>query len=98
MIRRPPRSTRVRSSAASDVYKRQLKVPVCATTDAHFMEKEEGEYRKYILMDMGYKDAELQSDLYFRTTPEMLQEFTYLGQDKAYEVVVKNTNAIADRI
>jgi len=75
-----------------------MSLPVCATTDAHFMEKDEGEYRKYILMDMGYKDAEFQSDLYFRTTPEMIQEFAYLGEDKAFEVVVKNTNDIADRI
>jgi len=75
-----------------------LGVPVCATTDAHFLEKDEGEYRKYMLMDMGYKDAELQSDLYFRTTAEMLAEFTYLGDEKAYEVVVENTNKIAGRI
>lgn len=72
--------------------------PVCATTDAHFFEKSEGEYRKYILMDMDYKDAELQSDLYYRTTEEMLEEFSYLGDAKAYEVVVTNTNAVADRI
>jgi len=75
-----------------------LSVPVCATTDAHFLEKNEGEYRKYMLMDMGYKDAEFQSDLYFRTTTEMLEEFSYLGENKAFEVVVSNTNAIADRI
>ena len=75
-----------------------LSIPVCATTDAHFLEKSDGEYRKYIMMDMGYKDANLQSALYFRTTPEMLQEFAYLGEDKAFEVVVANTNAIADRV
>ena len=75
-----------------------LEVPVCATTDAHFLEKKDGEYRKYMLMDMGYKDAEFQSDLYFRTTGEMLEEFAYLGEDKAFETVVTNTNAVADRI
>lgn len=73
-------------------------LPVCATTDAHFLEQSEGEFRKYLLMDMEYKDADIQSDLYFRTTEEMLDEFSYLGEDKAFEVVVSNTNRIADRI
>ncbi|SCW26448.1 DNA polymerase III, alpha chain [Ruminococcaceae bacterium YRB3002] len=73
-------------------------MPCCATTDSHFLEKEDGMYRKYMLMNMGFEDAEMQSDLYFRTTDEMLQEFSYLGEDKAYEVVVTNTNMIADRI
>ncbi len=76
----------------------RMKIPVCATTDAHFLEKSEGEYRKYMLMDMGYKDAQLQSDLYFRTTDEMLDEFAYLGDAKAREVVIENTNLIASRI
>lgn len=76
----------------------ELRIPVCATTDAHFLEKDEGEYRKYMLMDMEYKDAEFQGDLYFRTTEEMLTEFSYLGENKAYEVVVGNTNLIANRI
>jgi DNA polymerase III alpha chain len=76
----------------------QFNLPVCATTDAHFLEKSEGEFRKYLLMDMEYKDADIQSDLYFRTTGEMLDEFSYLGEQKAYEVVVENTNRIADGI
>ena len=76
----------------------RMRLPVCATTDAHFFEKSEGEYRKYILMDMEYKDAEFQSDLYFRTTEEMLLEFRYLGESTAYEVVVENTRKISDRI
>jgi DNA polymerase-3 subunit alpha (Gram-positive type) len=75
-----------------------LGIPVCATTDAHFLEKKDGEYRKYLMMDMGYKDAEFGCDLYFRTTQEMLDEFSYLGEDRAAEVVVTNTNLIAERI
>ncbi len=51
-------------------------MPVCATTDSHFLNKEDGQYRKYLLMSMGFKDAEMQSDLYFRTTEEMLDEFS----------------------
>ncbi len=75
-----------------------LGIPVCATTDAHFIEKKDGEFRKYLMMDMGYKDAESGCDLFFRTTQEMLEEFSYLGEDRALETVVTNTNAIADRI
>ena len=73
-------------------------MPVCATTDSHFLNKEDGRYRKYMLMSMGFDDAEMQSDLYFRTTDEMLSEFSYLGEKKAEEVVIDNTNMIADMI
>ena len=73
-------------------------MPVCATTDSHFLNKEDGRYRKYMLMSMGFDDAEMQSDLYFRTTDEMLSEFAYLGKEKAEEVVIDNTNMIADMI
>ena len=73
-------------------------MPVCATTDSHFLNKEDGQYRKYLLMSLGFKDAEMQSDLYFRTTEEMLDEFSYLGEEKAEEVVIDNTNMIADKI
>ena len=55
-------------------------MPVCATTDSHFLNKEDGRYRKYMMMSQGYPDAEMQSDLYFRTTDEMLEEFKYLGE------------------
>lgn len=73
-------------------------MPVCATTDSHFLNKEDGQYRKHMIMSMGYEDAEMQSDLYFRTTDEMLEEFSYLGEEKAAEVVIDNTNKIADLI
>ncbi|MBR6484578.1 MAG: PHP domain-containing protein, partial [Clostridiales bacterium] len=69
-----------------------------ATTDSHFLEKEDGMYRKTILEFLGFSDADMQSDLYFRTTDEMLDEFSYLGEERAFEVVVKNTNLIADKI
>ena len=72
--------------------------PCCATTDAHFLNKSDGEYRKYMLMDMGFKDAELQSDLYFRTTDEMLEEFSYLGEKRCHDVVISNPKSIADMI
>lgn len=72
--------------------------PCCATTDAHFLNKEDGKYRMYMLMEMGFKDAQDQADLYFRTTEEMLNEFSYLGEERALEVVCTNTLAIADRI
>ena len=73
-------------------------MPVCATTDSHFLNKEDGRYRKYMMMSMGFEDAEMQSDLYFRNTQEMLDEFAYLGEKKAEEVVIDNTNKIADLI
>ena len=73
-------------------------MPVCATTDSHFLNKEDGMYRKYLMMCMNYSDAEMQSDLYFRNTEEMLAEFSYLGEKKAEEVVIDNTNMIADLI
>ncbi len=75
----------------------QLNKPVCATCDAHFINPEDEVYRRIIMAGKGFDDADTQAPLYLRTTEEMLEEFSYLGAEKAYEVVVKNTNLIADR-
>ncbi|MBE6563896.1 MAG: PolC-type DNA polymerase III [Ruminococcaceae bacterium] len=72
--------------------------PVVATTDAHFLNEEDEIYRQILLHGQEFPDYGRKSSLYFRTTDEMLKEFSYLGEEKAYEVVVKNPRLIADMI
>ena len=76
----------------------ELNLPVVATCDVHFLDPHDSEFRKILMAGQGYEDAENQAPLYFRTTKEMLEEFSYLGQDVARKIVIENTNKISDMI
>ena len=72
--------------------------PVVATCDVHFLNPEDEVYRRIIMAGKGFDDADDQAPLFLRTTEEMLAEFSYLGADTAHQVVIENTNKIADMI
>ena len=74
----------------------ELDKPVCATCDVHFLNPEDEVYRRILMAGQNFSDADQQAPLFLRTTEEMLQEFDYLGPDKAEEVVILNTRKIAD--
>ncbi len=76
----------------------QFNKPVAATCDVHFLDPGDEVYRRIIMAGKGFADADNQAPLYLRTTEEMLEEFAYLGSDKAEEVVITNTNRIADMV
>jgi DNA polymerase-3 subunit alpha (Gram-positive type) len=77
---------------------KRLKRPVCATCDVHFLEKKDAEFRRILMTDMGFEDADSQADLYFRTTREMLDEFAWMGAETAREVVITDPAAVARRV
>ena len=75
----------------------KLKKPVCATCDVHFLDPKDSKFRAILMAGQGFADADQQAPLYLRTTEEMLEEFSYLG-DRAEEVVIDNPNKIADMV
>lgn len=76
----------------------KLNKPVVATGDVHYLQKEDEIFRRILMAGQGFEDSEQQAPLYLMTTDEMLDNFSYLGQEKAFEVVVANTNLIADSV
>ena len=72
--------------------------PCCATGDVHFLDPEDEAYRRILMAGQGFSDADKQAPLYLKTTEEMLEEFSYLGADRAYEVVITNPKKIADSL
>lgn len=72
--------------------------PVVGTCDVHFLEPGDEVYRRIIMAGKGFDDADDQAPLYLRTTEEMLEEFSYLGREKAEEIVITNPNKIADMV
>ena len=76
----------------------KLQKPVVATGDVHFLEPEDAVYRAVLQAGNGFKDADNQAPLYYRTTEDMLRQFSYLTPEKAFEIVVTNPNKIAESI
>ena len=75
---------------------KEINKPTVATGDVHFLEPQDEAFRRIIMAGQGFGDAENQPPLYLKTTEEMLKEFSYLGEDIAREVVIKNPQEIAD--